>query len=548
MYVDYEKLVQVLADEVEYAKTLPCCVEGEPRKKYYIQDISFHILRYNTIEHQFVNSYLEDVELECSSTMLVKIWLGNKKKVVLTKLSYSDMPMNPEGLKVFIRSTIYHMIYLAMKNFIMLEIKQNKYSERSSDPVEVYLEKVPAFSDYPVQPFVLQRIEQLSRCIYQLRRIRYTRMSLMRTQRINIVVDSEGRRILESKTFQNLSCEHGYINDQNFVLPMTDTFFFSHDLDLMRQLKSYLPSLQARINDHKTLGFINSGHYPILFDHQSTHVLFHEALVGHLFSGDYIVNDQSTIFKNHEDNNLADINEDYEALRYLTVSVDPTKPKTYGGYSFDNEGIRSQKTVLCECGVVKNFLLTRNSAARLKKLSNGHARAETYQGIDINGERCTVSPEARISHLVIDSHQGLSEAQLVKRINEVSGSIKRKQGFYLEVSSQNGEVDPETGTFTMQFDSCKKVYFDGRVEMINGGSISGTPPDLLSAIRGVGTKRIYAAGLCGSDSGWLPVSSETPKMVVLANFVPNAKPVAQTHINLKRDKYIPPEFKATLVK
>ena len=141
---------------------------------------------------------------------------------------------------------------------------------------------------------------------------------------------------------------------------------------------------------------------------------------------------------------------------------------------------------------------------------------------------------------MIDCHQGLSDEALKQSIKDYCSNGRRHYDFYLEVSANTGQVDVETGSFTMIVDDCRKVYFDGRPsESVYRGTLSGTPYDFLANIKAIGKTKSHDAGICGAISGWLPVSYEGPSLFLIGNFVPEPMPQRNRNFIFKRDKYIP---------
>ena len=63
---------------------------------------------------------------------------------------------------------------------------------------------------------------------------------------------------------------------------------------------------------------------------------------------------------------------------HVTVVDDPTLPKSFGHYLYDDEGVQARERVLIDKGVVASFLQNRETAAELGVTSNGAARAVTY--------------------------------------------------------------------------------------------------------------------------------------------------------------------------
>ncbi|MCX7636076.1 MAG: TldD/PmbA family protein, partial [Syntrophales bacterium] len=63
----------------------------------------------------------------------------------------------------------------------------------------------------------------------------------------------------------------------------------------------------------------------------------------------------------------------------VTVIDDATIPNARGSYSFDDEGVPAQRTVLVEHGVLKRYLYDRHSAMKDGCRSTGNGRRESYQ-------------------------------------------------------------------------------------------------------------------------------------------------------------------------
>jgi TldD protein len=62
----------------------------------------------------------------------------------------------------------------------------------------------------------------------------------------------------------------------------------------------------------------------------------------------------------------------------VTVIDDPTIPRSYGYYLYDDEGVRASRRELIKDGIVSNFLHNRETAAKLGIKSNGAARSVSY--------------------------------------------------------------------------------------------------------------------------------------------------------------------------
>ncbi len=62
----------------------------------------------------------------------------------------------------------------------------------------------------------------------------------------------------------------------------------------------------------------------------------------------------------------------------VTVVDDPTLPKSYGFYKYDDEGVKARKRYLIKDGHINEFLHNRETAFLMKEKSNASARASSY--------------------------------------------------------------------------------------------------------------------------------------------------------------------------
>jgi TldD protein len=67
----------------------------------------------------------------------------------------------------------------------------------------------------------------------------------------------------------------------------------------------------------------------------------------------------------------------------VTIVADATIPGALGTFGFDDEGVPSQRTVIVDRGVFKNYLTSRETANRLGESSNGTMRADGWSRIPL---------------------------------------------------------------------------------------------------------------------------------------------------------------------
>jgi len=241
---------------------------------------------------------------------------------------------------------------------------------------------------------------------------------------------------------------------------------------------------------------------PALLEPEAAGVVFHEA-IGHRLEGERQIDDsEGQTFKEKVGEEIIPT--------FLSIIDDPSM-KNFNGthlmgyYPFDDQGVPGERVVLVDKGILRNFLLSRTPVNGFER-SNGHGRASYGR-----------APIARMSNTIIESDTEYSKEKLkellieeVKRQNKPFGLlIKRMKGGETNTSSYNFQayratpvaiykVDPKTGEETPVRD----------VEIV------GTPLVSINKIIATGDDYSVFNGFCGAESGYIPVSTVAPSILV----------------------------------
>jgi len=182
----------------------------------------------------------------------------------------------------------------------------------------------------------------------------------------------------------------------------------------------------------------------------------------------------------------------------VTLIDDPTIPGAFGSFPFDDEGVPGQRKLLIEKGVLKGYILDRESARKLGFPPNGGARAESF------GAR----PLVRMSNTVIEAGDHTHE--------EVFEGIRL--GIYAK-GTRGGQVDTAKGSF--QF-SCREAYLieNGEVTRpLRSLALSGGILSTLKEVEAVGRDRQVAdPGYCGKGQT-VPVGDGGPHIRIRSAIV-----------------------------
>jgi len=224
-----------------------------------------------------------------------------------------------------------------------------------------------------------------------------------------------------------------------------------------------------------------SGEMNVVMDPSLGGVFIHEAF-GHAVEADHVLQG-STILKDKLNSKVA--RED------VNVYDDPSIPE-FGFYPFDDEGVKAEKKAIIENGILKNYLHSRETAAKL----NGKPGNARSQGV--------AEPLVRMSN----TYLGEGDLSFEELLDEA------KNGVYL-VGSRGGETNPATGYFHF---SAQYGYLirNGEIdEMIRDVSLSGNTLEILHSIK-LGKEIGFDPGFCGKGGQLVPVADAAPFSLVKA--------------------------------
>ncbi|HDG63979.1 MAG TPA: TldD/PmbA family protein [Thermococcus sp.] len=240
----------------------------------------------------------------------------------------------------------------------------------------------------------------------------------------------------------------------------------------------------------KAKGLLNSslppsGEFDVIIDPELAGVFIHEAL-GHAAEGDAVKNGESIL-----EGKLGE----KIAVEELTVVDDPTLKGKFGSYPYDDEGIKGRRVEIIKDGILKEYLLDRETAAFFNLEPNGHGRAQSYN----------YQPLVRMSNTYIEPRDWSFEEML----EEV------KNGLYL-IGDKGGQVDIANGTFMF---GAKEGYTikNGKIKTpIRDVALSGKILDVLKNIRAIGKDlKIEFPGYCGKGQ-WVSVDDGGPHVLTRA--------------------------------
>jgi TldD protein len=179
------------------------------------------------------------------------------------------------------------------------------------------------------------------------------------------------------------------------------------------------------------------------------------------------------------------------ASKEISIIDDATINSARGSFFYDDEGIRGQRTVLVENGVLKRYMYDRLTGMKDGVQSTGNGRRESYR----------FSPIPRMTNTFIASGES-DPHEIISSVDK--GLLVLKMG--------GGQVDTVNGNFV--FDVSEGYLLkNGQIsDMVRGATLIGNGPRIIREIDMVGTDLGFGVGTCGKDAQGVPVSDAQPTL------------------------------------
>lgn len=244
----------------------------------------------------------------------------------------------------------------------------------------------------------------------------------------------------------------------------------------------------ARNAGRKAIAMLNaeecpSGKMDVVIGNAFGGVIFHEAC-GHSLEATAVAKNLS-VFAGKLGTQIAS--------KVVSAVDDGTIENAWGSGNIDDEGNKTQKTVLIKNGILQNYLVDKFNGRRMNTPANGACRRESYK----------FEPTSRMSNTFILNGKSTPEEII----------SKTKYGLYAK-SMGGGSVNPVTGDFNFAVNEGYLIE-DGKItKPVKGATLIGTGAEVLMNIDMVGNDLLRAQGMCGSSSGSIPADVGQPTIRV----------------------------------
>lgn len=506
-----QPLLSVMEKELDRAKTELGKLDPAP-----------YFLSYSVSDHQLVNVSASQGALLNSTDLHVRYGAVHTR-IGTTKLDNTHdenrgsgiesglLPLgdDPDALSRVLWKLTYEGYRKAQRAYLNVKT-QTAVRAKEDDTSPDFSEEAPQTSvAAPAVPLAIDRKlweEQARRYSAILRKYPEVEESYVNfsAQQSNLyLVSSEGSHVVTPSTTLRLVVYAATHAEDGMDLMRVETFQATTLAKLPgeAEVTAKIEKMAADIQRLKSAPVTEPATVPVLLSGRSAAVFFHEVL-GHRLEGHRQRDEKEgqTFTKKVGQPVLPE---------FLSVADDPTQRELNGVelagyYAFDDEGMPGGRVELIEHGTLKNFLMSRMPINHFAK-SNGHGRSQA-----------SLMATGRQGNLMVSSTHTVKDSEMRQQLIDEVKKQGKPYGLFFE-DIQGGFT--LTTRYTPQAFQILpvmvwKVYPDGKPdELVRGVDIVGTPIAALNRIVVTGDTQQVFNGICGAESGSVPVSASAPSML-----------------------------------
>jgi predicted Zn-dependent protease len=393
----------------------------------------------------------------------------------------------------------------------LIRIRTNRAVKvEEEDPSDDFSREEPVLGSGPRAEVKLdvqawnERLKRLSAAFQKHRHVLTSKVVLHAESRNESLVNTEGTAVQHGRNYFRLMvtaqtrAPDGMDLDRFESFEAADASGFPGD----RELEGRIDAMARDLEEMRRAPLAEPYIGPAILSGRATGVFFHEIL-GHRVEG-HRQKDEA------EGQTFAKKLGEPILPPFLSVIFDPTL-RQFGGlelngwYDYDDEGVKARRVTLVDNGTLKTFLMTRSPVTGVGR-SNGHGRRQA--GLEV---------VARQSNLLVESARKTPDAELRRMLIAEAKRQNKPYGLYFRDIrggfTTTGRGGPQA--FKVLPVVVYRVYADGRPdEMIRGADIVGTPLAAFGKIVATSDRAEVFNGVCGAESGSVPVSAVAPAILV----------------------------------
>jgi TldD protein len=351
---------------------------------------------------------------------------------------------------------------------------------------------------------LVERVRKYSRRFREYPLIYSSGVALMGEVTNRLAVNSEGSKLQFGRGWWRIGVHASTIAEDGMELSQYEAFD-AHTLDGLPDDETVMKAVDQVIADVLALReapIVEPYTGPAILMNRASGVFFHE-IFGHRIEGhrQKDVEEGQTFAKKVGQQILP---------TFLSIVDDPSRRQfdgkdLNGFYEFDDECVPAQPARIVENGVLKTFLLSRSPTRGFTK-SNGHGRRQPGSQV-----------VARQGNLMIESEKQVPFDELRAMLIEECKRQDKEYGLlFKDISggfTTTRRWSPQA--FKVIPLVVYRVYADGRPdELVRGVDIVGTPLTCFTKILCTADDADVFNGICGAESGAVPVSAISPSILV----------------------------------
>ena len=395
--------------------------------------------------------------------------------------------------------------YKAVKNSVQKDKEIEKTADFSKEKASVYIEPaLPEVTELIDRKAWEQKVKSVSAPFLNNHHLVSGQVSLSFTRERKYFISSEGSKIAENMTYAYLNVSASILAEDGDILPLYKSYFayLPEDLPSADSLLSDVKNMMLKLEKLRNAPLAEPYSGPAILDARSAGVFFHE-IFGHRIEGHRLKSemDGQTFLSKVGDQVLS---------KNLSVYSDPSltaydHKDLIGHYQYDDQGVKGQKVTVVEKGVLRNFLMSRSPLESFTK-SNGHGRASAG-----------LQAVSRQSNLIIETSRPFEKDDLRKKLIKECKKQGKAYGYlFSDVTGGFTNTDRySANVFNIMPTEVYRIYVDGRPdELVRGVDLIGTPLAMFAEIEAAGDHKEIFTGICGAESGSVPVSAIAPALFV----------------------------------
>lgn len=317
-------------------------------------------------------------------------------------------------------------------------------------------------------------------------------------------VNSEGTEVVQNLPYARIMVFGETKADDGMELPLNLSYFAYNPEDLpsndkiIADAKEMVKTLEAL----RVAPMVDPYTGPALLSGPASGVFFHE-IFGHRVEGQRMKSES-------DGQTFKKMIGEYVLPADMHVYDDPTIRKYAGEdlngfYKYDDQGVKAERVDVVVNGKLNEFLMTRTPIDGHPR-SNGHARASN-----------AFDPVSRQSNLVIETSNPKTPAELRQLLIEEVKKQGKEYGYFFKEVTSGFTFTGKGGTNSFNVTPLEvyKVFADGRPDqLVRGVDLIGTPLSMFSNIIYAGNDARVFTGMCGAESGSIPVTAISPTILV----------------------------------